>query len=115
MNNVSQLKRRMSPAPSQAGELSLSLKGLQKQMTQVQQLLKEQTIATRKQLQSSDAQRHWLERIHDRLDAATVESRVTNLLLAELVAIHQTVINDDTDEVREAVREEAYRRVRNAE
>lgn len=53
MNNVSELKkRRLSPVPSQAGDLSLLVKGLQKQMAQVQQLVKEQTIATRKQVQS---------------------------------------------------------------
>lgn len=84
-------------------------------MTQMQQLVKEQVVANRKQAQTSEAQIHLLERIHDRLDAVAVESRVTNILLAELVAIHQTVITDDTDAVREAVREEAYRRVRNAE
>lgn len=115
MNNVSELKRRKIPAPSQAGDLSLLLKGLQKQMSQVQQLVKEQTIATRKQVHSSDSERHLMERIHDRLDAMSVESRVTNMLLAELVAIHQTIITVETDEVRESVREEAYRRVRNAE
>jgi hypothetical protein len=115
MNNVSEFKRRMIPAPSQAGDVSLVVKGLQKQMAQVQQLIKEQTALTRKQVQASGVQHHWLERIHDRLDAVSVESRVTNMLLAELVSIHQTVITDNTDEVREAVREEAYRRVRNAE
>jgi hypothetical protein len=115
MNNVSELKKKRLPVPPQAGDLSVLFKGLQKQMTQVQQLVKEQVVTTRKQVQASESQIQWLERIHDRLDAAAVESRVTNMLLSELVALHQTVITEDTDEAREAVRNEAYRRVRNAE
>lgn len=115
MHNVAELKKKRLPAPPQAGDWSALFKGMQKQMAQMQLLMKEQTIAARKQAQASDAQLQWLERVHDRLDTVAVESRVTNMLLSELVALHQTVITEDTDEVREAVRNEAYHRVRNAE
>ncbi|MGX1195830.1 hypothetical protein [Metabacillus sp. SLBN-84] len=116
MHNVSEMKKRIAPAKPQAkpqaADLSVLLKGLQKQMAQTHQLMKAQAEANQKM---SDVQIHWMERIHDRLDAVAVESRVTNMLLSELVAIHQTVITDDTDGTREAVRHEAYHRIRNAE
>ncbi|PAF27283.1 hypothetical protein CHH61_03920 [Shouchella clausii] len=115
MNHVSETKRRMAPPPSKAGESSLLFKGLQKQIAHMQQLLKEQSTAIRKSSHASVAQTHTLERIHDRLDAFVVESRVTNMLLSELVAIHQTIVTEDTDGLREAIRDDAYHRVRNAE
>ncbi|MCC2248951.1 hypothetical protein JUJ52_03130 [Virgibacillus sp. AGTR] len=115
MTNVSEIKKRMPPMRPQDGEWSMLFKGLQKQLAHVQQLAKEQTVTSGKQLHASDIQLQTLERIHDRLDAVMVESRVTNVLLSELVALHQTVITDNTDEVREAIRNDAYHRVRNAE
>lgn len=115
MPNVAEMKKRMTPGSTPSGEWSVLFKSLQKQMAQMQQMVKEQTIASRKQVQASDTQLQYLERIHDRMDAVAVESRVTNVLLSELVALHQTVITENTDEVREAVRNDAYRRVRNAE
>lgn len=115
MNNVSEMKRKRVPVPQPDGDWSVLLKGLQKQMAQMQHLVKEQVVATRKQVQATEVQNQWLERIHDRLDAAAVENRVNNMLSSELVALHQTVITEETDEAREAVRNEAYYRVRNAE
>lgn len=115
MHNVSELKKKRLPAHSSAGDGSMQLKVLQKQMAQMQQFVKEQVVTTRKLVQASESQNQWLERIHDRLDAVAVESRVTNMLLSELVSLHQTVITEDTDEAREAVRNEAYLRIRNAE
>ena len=115
MPTVAEMKKRTTPGPAPSGEWPVLFKSLQKQVAHMQQMVKDQTIAVRKQAQTSDTQLQWLERIHDRMDAVAVESRVTNVLLSELVALHQTVITEDTDEVREAVRHEAYRRVRNAE
>lgn len=116
MTNVPEYKKRMASGPPQReGDWTALFKGLQKQVAHLQHLVKDGVVVSRKQADISDIQLQSLERIHDRLDAAVIESRVTNVLLSELVALHQTVITEDTDDTREAVRNEAYRRVRNAE
>ena len=113
--NVSEMKKRTASPPPAVGDWSVLLKGLQKQMGQTQNLMKEQVLIARKQLKASDAELQWMDRLHDRLDSLVVENRVTNVLLSELVALHQTVVTDDTDEAREAIRNDAYYKVRNAE
>lgn len=113
--NVSEWKKKKLPTPSQVPDLPVLLKGVQKQMTQMNQLVKEQTVASRKQAHASDVQLQWLERIHDRLDTIAVENRVTNLLLSELVALNRSIITEETDELREEIRNDAYGRVLNAE
>lgn len=108
MSDIVNVKKRMGNPSKQAGEMPVWLKGLQKQMAQIQQV-------NVTQVQAHNAQLQWMERIHDRLDTIAVETRVSNLLLSELIALHQTVITEETDETRDAVRNEAYQRVRNAE
>lgn len=112
--DVSELKKNMRPSP-EAPDLPVLLKGVHKQMAQMNQLLKEQTVASRKEAHASDVQLQWLERIHDRLDTIAVENRVTNLLLSELVALNRSIITEETDELREEIRNDVYHRVLNAE
>lgn len=57
----------------------------------------------------------WAERVHDRLDALLVESRTTNHLLAELVAIQKSIITDDTFVARRDIKADAYARILNGE
>ncbi|WP_078598659.1 hypothetical protein [Evansella clarkii] len=111
MHNVAEIKKRFTPAPKPPGEVSVLIKGIQKQVS----LAKEQVASSQKQLEASKAQLQWLELIHDRLDTVATESRVTNMLLAELVALHQSIVKDDTNEARDAIRNDAYHRVRNGE
>lgn len=57
------------------------------------------------------------ERIHDRLDTLIVEQRTTNILLAQLVSGHNSVMSDDPldridrDKQAETIRFRAYDRV----
>lgn len=108
MSDIANVKKRMGNPSNQAGEMPVWYRGLQKQISQIQQV-------NVTQVQAHNAQLQWMERIHDRLDTIAVETRVSNLLLSELIALHQTVITEETDETRDAVRNEAYQRVRNAE
>lgn len=59
------------------------------------------------------------ERVHDRLESMLYEQRVTNILLAKLVTINETVLLDDVKaEVAlqsEALRSETYNRVLNGD
>lgn len=52
----------------------------------------------------------WVERIYDRLDDLTAEQRVTNQLLAELVAVQKSVIQDDVRVERDSALAEARHR-----
>ena len=96
-------------------ELNQTYKLLTKQTNITHQLLKEEIKQLK--LQNKAAQHHteWTQRLHDRMDALLVENRVTNLLLSEMVALQQSVIHDDTDGVREAIRTDAYNKVLNGE
>ncbi|MCR6108570.1 hypothetical protein HXA34_19980 [Salipaludibacillus agaradhaerens] len=111
MNNVAEIKKRMTHQSQHSGELSVLTKWLRRQTN----LIKDQTTTSQKQVEMSNSQLQWLELIHDRLDTVAMESRVTNMLLAELVALHQLVVSDDTNEARDAIRNDVYQRVRNAE
>lgn len=57
------------------------------------------------------------ERIHDRLDSLIIEQRTTNILLAQLVSGHNSVMSDDTleridrEKNAETIRYLAYDRV----
>ena len=89
------------------------LMGLHKQMKQVVEVVGESSEWSIKQADILKDQRVSLDRLHDRLDSLVVESRVTNVLLAELVALQQAVITEPVDDLREAVRNEAYARIVN--
>lgn len=103
-----EIKKRMASPPKPAGETPVWARWVQKQLVLIQQ-------ENESNGKVQTAQLHLLERVHDRLEAIAVESRVTNMLLSELVAIHQSVITEDTDQARESIREEVYHRVLNAE
>lgn len=132
MMDISELKRRQSedrmPSFGETQEMGRQMPALvqqlQKQALRSQHMLKEQTDLIKKQSALIDAQTDKQEKLaskqtdvmmmlHDRLDALITESRVTNLLLSEMVAIHHTLIKDNTDKSREAVRSDAYARVLN--
>lgn len=52
----------------------------------------------------------WVERVYDRLDDLTAEQRVTNQLLAELVAVQKSVIQEDVTREQGIVLREAHHR-----
>lgn len=52
----------------------------------------------------------WVERVYDRLDDLTAEQRVTNQLLAELVAVQKSVIQDDVTREQDIVLRQAHKR-----
>lgn len=125
MTNVSDLKQEQrrgaiheSPfAKSQQmiKELPAMFQGMQKQMVGLQRIMKEQVSVSQKQSDLLQNEHDLMERVHDRLDALAVESRVTNLLLAELVAVQQSVIHDDVTDEREAIRADVYNKILNGE
>lgn len=122
MSNITQMTNKQRNRPSatltpqqMAADLPKVVKALQKQNISLQRLIQEQAEVSKMQLEATKGQMQVLDRIHDRLDTLAIESRVTNLLLSEMVAIHQTVINNDTDEKRENIRADAYNRILNAE
>lgn len=124
MASVSQLKNRIrtekgvTPFAQQQqmiSELPSAMKVLQKQTNRTYQTVKDQLDFLRKIATESSVQIGILERIHDRLDAQIVETRVTNMLLSELIALHQSVITEETDAARDSIREDAYRRILSGE
>lgn len=124
MASVSQLKNRIrtekgaTPFAQQQqmiSELPSAMKVLQKQTNRTYQTVKDQLESLRKIATESSVQIGILERIHDRLDAQIVETRVTNMLLSELIALHQSVITEETDAARDSIREDAYRRILSGE
>lgn len=90
-------------------------KTLGKQQGAIYRAINEQTAVLKDVLQTDINQRDWTERLHDRVDALAIEGRVTNVLLAELVAIHKSVVIEDTTKSSEAIRGDAYNRVLNGE
>lgn len=96
-------------------ELNQTYKLLTKQTTVTHQLLKEEIKQLKLQNKATQHNTEWTQRLHDRMDALLVENRVTNLLLSEMVALQQTLIHDDTDSAREAIRTDAYNKVLNGE
>lgn len=96
-------------------ELPELFKTFGKQNAAVHRAIKEQTAILQNQLTIQVNQRDWTERLHERMDAMTIESRVTNVLLAELVAVHKSVVSENIELSREAIRNDAYNRVLNGE
>lgn len=100
-------------------QIPQALETLSKQMASVQRMLKQHAEASRLRKERSDAdamhEAGWAERLHDRVDALLVEQRVTNMLLAELVATQKEIIRDDVTYEADQLRTRAYRRVRNGE
>lgn len=88
---------------------------LQEQTKQIEKDIKQELAIIQAQTKLSEQSISLLELVHDRLDALAIESRVTNVLLAELVAIHQTMITDDTEPLQEIIRHQAYTKVLSAQ
>lgn len=86
--------------------------GLNKQINTLQKAVREQSRVqanvAKKQIAVAQKEHLLLERIHDRLDSLLVEGQVTNVLLSELIAIQRSVITDNVDGQRDAIRNEAY-------
>lgn len=116
-----QTKRREDVAPpaTQAraqmamAEIPELFKTLGKQQGAIFRAINEQTAVIKDQLKMNTNQRDWTERLHDRIDALAIEGRVTNMLLAELVAVHKSIVKEDITESSEAIRGDAYTRVMN--
>lgn len=88
---------------------------LKKQNTGIYKLLKEQNEMIGKKLATDQSNHDWTERVQDRIDALAVETRVTNYLLAELVAVHKSMLTANIDAERDVIRNEAYNRILNGE
>lgn len=115
MGLVTELESRKSvQTPTQQmvlAQLPELFTALSKQMTSVQKMMKYEIDLDEKALRLAKGQQDWTERVHDRLDALTMETRVTNMLLADLVATHKAILSEDTGAAADAIREAAYRRV----
>lgn len=96
-------------------QLPTYFKAVYKQMNHLQQMAKEQLSVSKKHAAVSENELEWTKLLHDRMDSLLVESRVTNMLLAELIALQRLIIPEDTDEMREAIRNDAYNKVLNGE
>lgn len=97
-------------------QIPQALEMISKQISSLQRLLRQHAESSKTTSDETDSHANgWAERLHDRVDALLVEQRVTNYLLAELVATQKLIIRDDvTDDARQ-LRGEAYRRVLNGE
>jgi len=94
------------------------LKHMEQQNDEVQRLLKRQVQMMQKQTDITSSTVSMLGLVSDRLDTLAVENKVTNLLLSELVAIHQTIVHDSSNEIaekRDVIRNYAYMTVLNGE
>jgi len=89
-------------------DLPKALQQLQKQSVDTQRAVSEQVGILSQQQQISEQQLELTKRMIDQLDRLTLETRVTNVLLAELVAIHQSVVPGTEDIQRAIVRQAAY-------
>lgn len=59
-----------------------------------------------------------LERVHDRLESILLEQRTTNILLSRLIAVHESMLDVNEDEIHakaESYRMNSYGRVYNGE
>lgn len=118
-----QTKRReevATPATQARAQMAMAeipelFKTLGKQQASIYRAINEQTAVIKDQLTTTINQRDWTERLHDRVGALAVEGRVTNVLLAELVALHKSIVKEDITESSEAIRSDAYDRVLNGE
>lgn len=115
VTNVSDIKKRYAAKEEEKQSTALMIKQLDNQLSKMQNYMRDQSLGLRKVSQDLHQQSGYLERIHDRLDSLVTETRVSNMLMSELVALHQTVVTGDTDDLREAIRQDVYQRIRNGE
>ncbi|OMF76678.1 hypothetical protein [Paenibacillus glucanolyticus] len=92
-------------------EVPLLIQSMRKQTALFQQMSKNQVILSTHQLNAINKQNHLAERLLEKVDELSKDTKVTNLLLSELIAIHRTVVSDDTDAQREFILGDAQRRV----
>ncbi|MCL6663493.1 hypothetical protein [Paenibacillus amylolyticus] len=92
-------------------EIPMIIKGMQRQTVLFQQMTKNQMALSSHQLDAINKQNHLTERLLHKVDELSKDTKVTNLLLSELIAIHRTVISDDTDSQRDFILRDAQRRV----
>lgn len=92
-------------------EVPLIIQSMRKQTALFQQMTKNQMVLSTHQLNAINKQNHLAERLLDKVDELSNDTKVTNFLLSELIAIHRTVISDDTDAQREFILGDAQRRV----
>lgn len=98
--------------PEALGMISRQLAGMRKLLLDEA----ERRMASANQSQvEHEHQSGWVERLHDRMDALLIESRVANELLAQLVAIQRSVIPTDTTTDERQIKDAAYHRVLNGE
>lgn len=105
-------QRALLEIPEALGTISRQLGGVRKLLLDQMQATE---AASEKRLAEQAHQSDWVERMHDRFDALLVESQVTNVLLAKLVATQLVIIQDDTTAQANALREAAYQQVLNGE
>lgn len=112
----------LPPRPMSYGETQQMMsampalfEALKKQNTAIYKAIKDQNKLLEKQLTTEENNRDWTERVHERMDALAVETRVTNYLLSELVAVHKSMITSSVESEREHIRGDAYRRILNGE
>ena len=87
------------------------IQSMRKQTSLFHQMTKNQTVLTTHQLNAITKQNELTERLLHKVEELSKDSKVTNLLISELIAIHRTVISDDTDGQRDFILGDAQRRV----
>lgn len=87
------------------------IQSMRKQTALFQQMSKNQMALSTQQLEAINKQNHLTEQLLHKVEELSTDSKITNLLLSELIAIHRTVISDDTDGQRDFILGDAQRRV----
>lgn len=116
--NASELQRKQDIQRA-AQEIPEALGTISNQIAKMQRVILQHADAQERAMKAQADERAyevgWSERVHDRLDALLVETRVTNHLLAELVAVQKAIISDDTFMARRDIKADAYARILNGE
>lgn len=116
MGSVPETKRKGLPSFAEQQQLMAEfpaiLRGMRKQTAILQQMTKNQMALSSHQLEAIHKQNYIAERLLHKVDELSQDTKVTNLLLSELIAIHRTVVSDDTDGQRDFILGEAQRRVK---
>lgn len=92
-------------------EIPSIIQSMRKQTALFQQMTKNQMTLSTHQLNAINKQNHLTEQLLHKVHELSNDTKVTNLLLSELIAIHRTVISDDTDAQGEFILGDAQRRV----
>ncbi|KQY83679.1 hypothetical protein ASD24_29630 [Paenibacillus sp. Root52] len=90
-------------------QFPLIIKNMHKQTALFQQVMKGQMNISVNQLNAINKQINLSERLLHKVDELARETKITNILLADLIAIHRTVVADDTDGQRDYILATAQR------